>query len=174
MPNLFNSLRSVSRGVSDGALLFVVTTILFSFAGAVWGWFYPAMQFVVTPNRGLDMVTGTSDAGFRAFVIFLAATAVLGVVTALWAFRFLWRGVGQLVWTSACVAFGTWWFVFLGLQVVSVSVPDIDANSTHAGDIVEIASAVPLWPGILVAPTLALVVYWLAAVMSDESSFPQR
>ncbi|WP_312589081.1 hypothetical protein [Corynebacterium dentalis] len=163
--------RAVPRGVSDGLLVFVVTTVIFTIAGAVWGWLYPTSQFLVTPNRGLEEVPGTADSGFRAFLIFAAVTCVLGLLTAVWAFRFLWRGIGQLIWVAACVAFGTWWFVFIGEQVLAWLAPVYDANSTHAGDIIKISHAISPWPGIMLAPAVAMMTYWIGAVTSTDADF---
>ena len=163
--------RALPQAVADGALFFVITMVLFGIAGAVWGGFFPTTQLKVLPNEGLEEVPGTADSGFRGFLIFAGVTCALGLILAWFAFRKFRRGLGQLLWVTACIACGTWWFIFLGLQVVTAVTPDFDANSAQPGDILHIVDFVSPWPGIMLAPAVAMLTYWIGAVTSSDEEF---
>lgn len=155
----------------DGALFFVVATVTFTVLGAVWGAVYPSMQLMVTAGHGAEIVPGTEDAGFRAFVYYLLGSGVLGIALAVWAFRSLRRGFSMMMWALTCVLFGAWWCIFVGRQVVSALSPDLDANSAEPGQVLEIINFISPWPAVLLAPTLAILTYWVGSIVLGEEDF---
>ena len=170
--SLRSRLRSLPQGVSGGALFFAVAVVAYTVAGAVWGALYPTTEVRVSDDLSVDIVPGTEGAGFVAYAWFIAVTFVLGIALSRWSFRSMKRSVGQMFWVFLCVLFGAWWFVFTGGYVVSL-MPSGD-SSVEPGAVLEVADQVYPWPGVLVAPTFAVLAYWIGAVISDPEWFEGR
>ena len=165
-------LQSLPQGVADGALFFVVTVVVFTVAGALWGALYPTTEIHVGNDLATEVVPGTEDAGFVAYAWFIALTFFLGVGVSFWSYYFQRRSLGQLFWVFLWVLFGAWWFVFVGSNVVEAMRPE--RQPVEPGAVVEMVDYVAPWPGILVAPTFAVMIYWIGAVISDPDWFDSR
>lgn len=143
-----------------------VAVVVFSIAAAVWAWTYPVEVVRVTPEVGLETVPGTADAGFSAFGRFVLGTGFLGLATATIVFLTQLRGPFMMLWTMLVVAFATWWFLFFGGKLVDAFHP-VASGSPRPGELIEIASIVPPSVGLLFAPTVALLTYWVSMTFSD-------
>ncbi|MBC2680879.1 hypothetical protein [Corynebacterium anserum] len=163
-------LQSLPQGVADAALFFVVTVVVFTVAGALWGALYPTTQVRISADAGAEIVPETVDAGFQAYAWYIVGSVVLGFALARWAYTTLRRGVTQLLWLFCWVLFGAWWAILIGARVVEAVHP-MDRSVTQPGDVFYVVDFISAWPVVLVAPTIAVLSYWIGAVVDDPDSF---
>lgn len=152
--------------IRSAALVLWVTALLFSLAAVLWAWTYPVEVIRVTAEDALETEPGTAGAGFSAFARFVLGTGALALITAVLAFITQPRGTLMMFWTTITVAFSTWWFLFLGGKLVQLFHPSPQGD-VSPGDLMEIATLVQPSVGLLFAPTIALLTYWLATTFSD-------
>ncbi|WP_433663547.1 DUF2567 domain-containing protein [Nocardia sp. CA-128927] len=157
------------RGEARAAAVIAVAVILVSALGGVgWGLLAPTEQlFVVEPGRGA-VLTGESVHQFDAVAMFLCFGAVIGVLSAVAAWR--WRGArGPLLQIGLLVGslLGAFVMARLGEQVAQWYHPR--PHDPPVGQLVELPTEVGTWLVLLAQPLLAsLLVLFFAALNSSE------
>lgn len=162
-PQARDSRKALTR---SAALVLWVSALVFSIAAVLWAWTYPVEVIRVTAEEALETDPGTAGAGFSAFARFVMGTGALALIIAVVVFITQPRGILMMLWTTVAVAFSTWWFLFFGGKLVQVFHPD-PQGEVSPGDLLEIATLVQPSVGLLFAPTIALLTYWLATTFSD-------
>lgn len=163
-------LQSLPQGTKDAALFFLITVVAFTVAGAIWGALYPTTELHVSADLGAEVVPETEGSGFKAYAWYMMGSAALGLAMGMWAYKKLRRGLGQLFWIFLWILFGAWWAIFIGAQVVEVVHP-MDHTDANPGDVIHLVDFISAWPVVLVAPTIAVLSYWIGAVMADPDTF---
>ncbi|MEU7145513.1 DUF2567 domain-containing protein [Nocardia sp. NPDC046473] len=156
------------REVRAAVVIAVAVIVVSALAGAGWGLLAPTEQlFVVEPGRGA-VLTGESGHQFDAVAMFVCFAAVVGVLTAIAAWR--WRGVrGPLLQLGLLVGslIGALVMARLGEQVAEWYHPR--PHDPPVGQIVELPTEVGAWVALVVQPLLAsLLVLFFAALNSSE------
>ncbi|MFI7003219.1 DUF2567 domain-containing protein [Nocardia sp. NPDC050175] len=156
------------REVRAAVVIAVAVIVVSALAGAGWGLLAPTEQlFVVEPGRGA-VLTGESGHQFDAVAMFVCFAAVVGVLSAVAAWR--WRGVrGPLLQIGLLVGslIGALVMARLGEQVAEWYHPR--PHDPPVGQIVELPTEVGPWVALVVQPLLAsLLVLFFAALNSSE------
>lgn len=161
---------------SEWGKVISVSLAVFALGGVLWAFAQPVTTGEVTDD--LQAVVGVQgeDAPVTAFGAYVIATAVVGAAVALWVFvsaRRLRGPLGLLV--CGIISFlGSGVFLVFGNFMAShFRATDLSGELT-AGQSVTLISDIDLGAASLVAPALALLVYWSCALFSSEAAFEQR
>lgn len=164
----------VRRELRAAALIAVGVLVLSALGGVVWAFVAPTQQYLVVkaragaePAKGATL-TGESVHQFDALAIFVCIGAVLGVLTAVGAWR--WRRargpllqIGLLIGAVA----GAYVMSKVGEQIVRWQHPK--PYDPPVGQIVQLPVEVGSWVALIVQPLLAsLTVLFLAALSPSE------
>lgn len=166
-----NRTFKIPRPIGEAAQVLFITLVSFLLLGVLWGVIHPTSELVVAADGGADIAPGTEDASFRGFAYYLGLTAVAGIAVALWTFRTRMRGLLMMLWTALCVLWGTVAAWTVGVSVADKLHTDPIPKDPQAGDVIHILEAVNPSVGLVVAPALALIVYWVAAAFTDPEDF---
>lgn len=167
MDSLPSGLKTRLKALSHSAALVLWTVpLVFSLGAALWAWTYPVEVLHVTASRTLEAEPGSVGAGFTAFGRFVIGTGVLALITVIAVFNTQPRGTAMMLWTALTVAFSTWWFLFFGGKLVEVFHPQ-PHGAVSPGELLELATLVQPSVGLVFAPTIALLTYWLATIITD-------
>ncbi|WP_433521858.1 DUF2567 domain-containing protein [Nocardia pseudovaccinii] len=167
-------LVGVRRELRAAALIAVGVVLLSVVGGVVWAFVAPAEQYLVVKARAGEVpakgaaLTGESVHQFDALAIFVCIGAVLGVLTAIGAWR--WRRVrGPLLQLGLLIGSGAGAYVMskVGEQIMQWQHPM--PHDPAVGQIVLLPVDVGSWLALLVQPLLAsLIVLFLAALSPTE------
>lgn len=162
------SRSGMRREVRAAVVIAVAVIVVSALAGVGWGLLAPTEQlFVVEPGRGA-VLTGESGHQFDAVAMFVCFGAVVGVLSAVAAWR--WRGVrGPLLLIGLLVGslIGAVVMARLGEQVAQWYHPR--PHDPPIGQVVELPTEVGTWLALVVQPLLAsLLVLFFAALNSSE------
>ncbi|MFI9404000.1 DUF2567 domain-containing protein [Nocardia sp. NPDC052316] len=165
MQALRGGLRNEARAAAVIALAVVLVSAV---VGVGWGLLAPTEQlFVVEPGRGA-VLTGESMHQFDAVAMFVCLAAVVGLLSAVAAWR--WRAArGPLLPVGLLLGslVGAVVMARLGEQVAEWAHPRPD--DPPLGQIVELPTEVGTWLALIVQPLIAsLLVLFLAALNSAE------
>lgn len=167
--------RTIPRWLGDRAGLIGLALIVYSVGGAVWGLLRPQFSAeVVNIERVIPDYSDSSH--FRAFATFVIVTAALSVALAI--FAYLTQGSRKLVdllWLGVVALAGAVSFLAVG-DVVGMSVHGVgDAEQLAPGiTITTVAPAKPGISGYLIAPFVAMLVYWSLQVLTPASEQPTQ
>lgn len=165
--------RRIPRWLGDRAGLIGLALIVYSISGAIWGLLRP--QFSAEVVNAERVIPDYSDSShFVAFASFVIATVALSVALAIFAYLtqgsrkfvdLLWLGVVALAAAVSFLAVG---------DVVGMSVHGIgSAEQLAPGTTIRtVAPAKPGISGYLVAPFVAMLVYWSLQVLTPASEQP--
>lgn len=162
--------QKIPRWLGDRAGLIGLGLIVYSLAGAVWGLVRPTFPAeVVSAERLIPDYSDSSH--FIAFASFVIAAIALSVVLAI--FAYLTQGSRKfvdLLWVGVVALAGAVSFLAVG-DVVGMSVHGIgSADQLAPGTtITTVAAAKPGISGYLVAPFVAMLVYWSLQVLSPAT-----
>ena len=162
--------QKIPRWLGDRAGLIGLGLIVYSLAGAVWGLVRPTFPAEVVSAEWL--IPDYSDSShFIAFASFVIAAIVLSVALAI--FAYLMQGSRKfvdLLWVGVVALAGAVSFLAVG-DVVGMSVHGIgSADQLAPGTtITTVAAAKPGISGYLVAPFVAMLVYWSLQVLSPAA-----
>ena len=160
----------IPRGIGDAALVVVVCLLTYTIAAVVWGWTVPTLAIEVMPDLSAESVPGTEDAKFAAFGRAILTTSCIAFVASIWAFVTRVRSLSMMLWLGLVTGFGSLWFVVLGNTVARATHP-APASHPEPGQTIEALSPISLSPALLLAPTLALMFYWVASSFVDSRKF---
>lgn len=150
-----------------------VALVIFAVAGAAWGAFRPVTTGEVTDDLAAVTALSGEYAEVPAFGIYVIVTGVLGAALAGWMFtaaRRL-RGPVALVAAGVLAFLGSAVFLVFGNFVTGhFRATDLSGDLT-AGQRVTLVADVGLGSASLVAPAVALVVYWACALFSSDGAF---
>ncbi len=163
--------RQIPRPVGEAAQVLFITLVSFLLLGVLWGAIHPTAELGVAADGGADMVPGTEDASFRAYSYYVGLTGLGGIAVALWAFRTRRRGLLMMLWTALSVLWGTVAAWTVGVSVADKLHADPIPENPQAGDVFHILETVNPSVGLVVAPALALIVYWVAATFANPEDF---
>ncbi len=161
----------IPRPIGEAAQVLFITLVSFLLLGVLWGVIHPTSELVVAAGGGADIAPGTEDASFRGFTYYVALTALGGIAVALWAFRTRMRGLLMMLWTTLAVLWGAVAAWAVGVSVAERLHADPLPEHPQAGDVFHILDAAGPSVGMVVAPALALIVYWMAATFADPEDF---
>ena len=161
----------IPRPIGEAAQVLFITLVSFLLLGVLWGVIHPTSELVVTADGGAEIAPGTEDASFRGFTYSVALTALGGIAVALWAFRTRMRGLLMMLWTALAVLWGAVAAWTVGVSVADKLHTDPIPEDPQAGDVFHILEAVNPSVGLVVAPALALIAYWMAATFADPEDF---
>lgn len=161
----------IPRPIGEAAQVLFITLVSFLLLGVLWGVIHPTSELVVAADGGAEIAPGTEDASFRGFTYYVALTALAGIAVALWAFRTRMRGLLMMLWTALSVLWGTVAAWTVGVSVADKLHTDPIPEDPQAGDVFHILEAVNPSVGLVVAPALALIAYWMAATFADPEDF---
>lgn len=162
--------QKIPRWLGDRAGLIGLGLIVYSLGGAVWGLVRPTFSAeVVSAERLIPDYSDSSH--FIAFASFVIAAIVLSVALAI--FAYLTQGSRKfvdLLWVGVVALAGAVSFLAVG-DVVGMSVHGIgSADQLAPGTtITTVAAAKPGISGYLVAPFVAMLVYWSLQVLSPAT-----
>ncbi|MCG7258958.1 MULTISPECIES: hypothetical protein [unclassified Corynebacterium] len=166
-----NRTFKIPRPIGEAAQVLFITLVSFLLLGVLWGVIHPTSELVVAADGGADIAPGTEDASFRGFAYYLGLTAVAGIAVALWAFRTRMRGLLMMLWTALAVLWGAVAAWTVGVSVADKLHTDPIPEDPQAGDVFHILEVVNPSVGLVVAPALALIAYWMAATFADPEDF---
>lgn len=162
--------QKIPRWLGDRAGLIGLGLIAYSLGGALWGLVRPTFSAeVVSAERLIPDYSDSSH--FIAFASFVIAAIVLSVALAI--FAYLTQGSRKfvdLLWVGVVALAGAVSFLAVG-DVVGMSVHGIgSADQLAPGTtITTVAAAKPGISGYLVAPFVAMLVYWSLQVLSPAA-----
>lgn len=162
--------QKIPRWLGDCAGLIGLGLIVYSLGGALWGLVRPTFSAeVVSAERLIPDYSDSSH--FIAFASFVIAAIVLSVALAI--FAYLMQGSRKfvdLLWVGVVALAGAVSFLAVG-DVVGMSVHGIgSADQLAPGTtITTVAAAKPGISGYLVAPFVAMLVYWSLQVLSPAT-----
>ncbi|WKS28041.1 hypothetical protein NLL49_01960 [Corynebacterium propinquum] len=162
--------QKIPRWLGDRAGLIGLGLIVYSLGGALWGLVRPTFSAeVVSAERLIPDYSDSSH--FIAFASFVIAAIVLSVALAI--FAYLTQGSRKfvdLLWVGVVALAGAVSFLAVG-DVVGMSVHGIgSADQLAPGTtITTVAAAKPGISGYLVAPFVAMLVYWSLQVLSPAT-----
>lgn len=162
--------QKIPRWLGDRAGLIGLGLIAYSLGGALWGLVRPTFSAeVVSAERLIPDYSDSSH--FIAFASFVIAAIVLSVALAI--FAYLMQGSRKfvdLLWVGVVALAGAVSFLAVG-DVVGMSVHGIgSADQLAPGTtITTVAAAKPGISGYLVAPFVAMLVYWSLQVLSPAA-----
>lgn len=162
--------QKIPRWLGDRAGLIGLGLIVYSLGGALWGLVRPTFSAeVVSAERLIPDYLDSSH--FIAFASFVIAAIVLSVALAI--FAYLMQGSRKfvdLLWVGVVALAGAVSFLAVG-DVVGMSVHGIgSADQLAPGTtITTVAAAKPGISGYLVAPFVAMLVYWSLQVLSPAT-----
>ncbi|MCT1817790.1 hypothetical protein M3B96_02270 [Corynebacterium propinquum] len=162
--------QKIPRWLGDRAGLIGLGLIAYSLGGALWGLVRPTFSAeVVSAERLIPDYSDSSH--FIAFASFVIAAIVLSVALAI--FAYLTQGSPKfvdLLWVGVVALAGAVSFLAVG-DVVGMSVHGIgSADQLAPGTtITTVAAAKPGISGYLVAPFVAMLVYWSLQVLSPAA-----
>ncbi|WKS34892.1 hypothetical protein NLL50_03845 [Corynebacterium propinquum] len=162
--------QKIPRWLGDRAGLIGLGLIVYSLGGALWGLVRPTFSAeVVSAERLIPDYSDSSH--FIAFASFVIAAIVLSVALAI--FAYLMQGSRKfvdLLWVGVVALAGAVSFLAVG-DVVGMSVHGIgSADQLAPGTtITTVAAAKPGISGYLVAPFVAMLVYWSLQVLSPAA-----
>ncbi|UQV59543.1 hypothetical protein [Corynebacterium propinquum] len=162
--------QKIPRWLGDRAGLIGLGLIVYSLGGALWGLVRPTFSAeVVSAERLIPDYSDSSH--FIAFASFMIAAIVLSVALAI--FAYLMQGSRKfvdLLWVGVVALAGAVSFLAVG-DVVGMSVHGIgSADQLAPGTtITTVAAAKPGISGYLVAPFVAMLVYWSLQVLSPAT-----
>ncbi|MDK4303400.1 hypothetical protein QPX33_08105 [Corynebacterium propinquum] len=162
--------QKIPRWLGDRAGLIGLGLIVYSLGGALWGLVRPTFSAeVVSAERLIPDYSDSSH--FIAFASFVIAAIVLSVALAI--FAYLMQGSRKfvdLLWVGVVALAGAVSFLAVG-DVVGMSVHGIgSADQLAPGTtITTVAAAKPGISGYLVAPFVAMLVYWSLQVLSPAT-----
>ncbi|AGP30617.1 hypothetical protein [Corynebacterium terpenotabidum] len=168
--------QSTKKLMGEWGRVVAVAFVVFALAGVVWGFWQPVTTGAVTED--LAAVTGLSGetAAVPGFGGYVLATGLLGAVLAGWMFsvaRRL-RGPASLVVAGVLAYLGSWIFLIFGNWVAEhFRATDLTGVLT-AGQQVTLVHQVAPGVGTLVAPAVALLVYWACALFATDRMFEQE
>lgn len=162
--------QKIPRWLGDRAGLIGLGLIVYSLGGALWGLVRPTFSAeVVSAERLIPDYSDSSH--FIAFASFVIAAIVLSVALAI--FAYLMQGSRKfvdLLWVGVVALAGAVSFLAVG-DVVGMSVHGIgSADQLAPGTtITTVAAAKPGISGYLVAPFVAMLVYWSLQVLGPAT-----
>ena len=162
--------QKIPRWLGDRAGLIGLGLIAYSLGGALWGLVRPTFSAeVVSAERLIPDYSDSSH--FIAFASFVIAAIVRSVALAI--FAYLTQGSRKfvdLLWVGVVALAGAVSFLAVG-DVVGMSVHGIgSADQLAPGTtITTVAAAKPGISGYLVAPFVAMLVYWSLQVLSPAA-----
>ena len=162
--------QKIPRWLGDRPGLSGLGLIVYSLGGALWGLVRPTFSAeVVSAERLIPDYSDSSH--FIAFASFVIAAIVLSVALAI--FAYLTQGSRKfvdLLWVGVVALAGAVSFLAVG-DVVGMSVHGIgSADQLAPGTtITTVAAAKPGISGYLVAPFVAMLVYWSLQVLSPAT-----
>ena len=80
------------------------------------------------------------------------------------------RSLLMMLWLGLVTGFGSLWFVVFGNFIARATHPEPTGHA-QPGQTIEALSPVVLSSGVLLAPTLALLFYWIASSFVSERKF---
>jgi len=163
-------LKRIPRPIGDAALVVVVCLVAYTVAAALWGSTLPTLGVRVLSDMSLERVPGTEDARFVGFGRAILATSAIAFLVAMWAFATRMRSFLMMLWLGIVTGFGSLWFVVFGNIIARATHPEPTAHP-QPGQTIEALTPIGLSSGLLLAPTFALLFYWVAASFISDNKF---
>lgn len=148
----------------------VVGIMAYTIAAVAWGWSMPTLSVHVLPDLTAERVPGTEDAKFVAFGRAVLITSVIAFAVSIWAFATRFRSLLMMLWLGVVTGLGSVWFVIFGNSVARATHPEVPGHP-QPGQTIDALVPVGLSTGMLLAPTLALLFYWVASSFIDNQKF---
>lgn len=165
----YASLRTRAEWGRTVALCFTV----FAVAGVAWAMWQPVTTGEVTAD--LTAVTGVTgeNAAVPAFGGYVIVTGVLGAALSVWMFAAArrTRGPGALLGAGILAFLGSAVFLVFGNFITGTFRATDLSGALSAGQQVTLVTSVELGAGSLVAPAVALIVYWACALFASDEAF---
>ncbi|WP_018297043.1 hypothetical protein [Corynebacterium lubricantis] len=165
--------RKAMVGTAAGLLFFALVAGLV--LGALWGAFRPAYVGDITDGMFIANETESPrNVEFSSFASYILITGVLGIVVAMVAYLKVGHaaGVGMLIWVGIVAFAATFAFYVFGNIVTGWVHPYPDPSG---GDVTGAHIVPPMSPGVgwAVAPLLAVLTYWIQAIVSSPDPEPE-
>ncbi len=159
--------------LNQAAKTVTVFLVVFGVAGALWGWWRPAVTAVVSDRGGVVVDPSSTGAPFEAFAVYAVVTGLLGGLLGAWAF---WRtpalrGPVAMLVVIALALVGSAVFLLFGNSLADAIGGDSVEGDVSPGDNLSIMAHISGAIGYLAAPAAAAITYWACALFSPDEAF---
>ncbi|MEX3516210.1 hypothetical protein VVR26_01940 [Corynebacterium camporealensis] len=164
MPTIF---KRVPRTVGFGAGLLALVLIVYSLAGALWGFWRPELHGTQVEEGGYS-IDNVADVQFSSYITFALITGVLSLILGLGVYSHAnhYRGLRTLLWIGVCALAGAFAFYIAG-GITATGLPNEAAEN--------ISFVPPFNPGVTwaVGPFIAMFAYWSAIFVGGEEQYAE-
>ncbi|MBV7292050.1 hypothetical protein [Corynebacterium sp. TAE3-ERU16] len=166
-------LPRVKRSTGSYAGILALSLILALVAGVLSGWFRPVYIGRVMEDAAVVAVTPGSQE-FDTWLGMITGSSILGIIVALIAFFRAPELLGprMLAWVTFCSLIGAFTIVGINDAVAHLVHPVPAEDALQIGQDYAFVPQVTLHWGVVIAPYLALLTYWSAAVLVRPGRTP--